>query len=131
MLNNDGSFSYTPNTGFYGVDSFTYYDENGPADSSVATVTITVYSVPQANDDSYSTAQDQTLYVNAPGVLGNNTNADGNPLTAVLNSPPTNGTLLYFPGDGSFSYQPNAGFYGTDSFTYYDENRAPIPTWPR
>ena len=118
----NGAFRYIPQPGFFGVDSFTYQAISGPATSSVATVYITVYSTPTAVDDSYATAENQELDINAPGVQGNDTNADGNPITAVLNSLPTNGTLLNFPGDGSFSYLPNAGFYGTDSFTYTDEN---------
>ena len=121
-LNPDGSFSYTPNNGYYGVDSFTYYDENGPAHSNVASVYITVYATPVATDDYYATAENRELDVAAPGVLANDTNADGNPITPVVNSLPSNGTLLYFPGDGSFSYMPNSGYYGVDSFTYYDEN---------
>ena len=53
-LNADGSFSYTPNAGFYGTDSFTYTATDGHATSAPATVTITVYSVPVANADAYT-----------------------------------------------------------------------------
>ena len=53
-LNADGSFSYTPNAGFWGTDSFTYTATDGPATSTPATVTITVYSVPVANNDTYT-----------------------------------------------------------------------------
>ncbi len=87
----------------------------------MATVYITVYSVPVANDDSYSVPSGTTLQVNAPGVLGNDTYADGNPLTPVLVAGPADGSLTLNP-DGSFSYTPNPGFFGTDSFTYYDAN---------
>ena len=58
-----------------------------------------------------------TLGVAAPGVLGNDSDADGDALTAVLASGPASGSLA-LNGDGSFSYTPNAGFAGTDSFTY-------------
>ena len=122
QFNSDGSFSYTPISGFYGVDSFTYYDVNGPADSNVATVNITVYATPVAADDRYATAEDQELDVTAAnGVLANDSSPDGNTLTAVLAANPANGSVTLNP-DGSFSYTPNDGFYGTDSFTYYDEN---------
>jgi VCBS repeat-containing protein len=50
-------------------------------------------------------------------VLGNDSDADGDALTAALVSGPGNGTLL-LNGDGSFSYTPNADFNGTDGFTY-------------
>jgi VCBS repeat-containing protein len=119
-LNNNGSFSYTPNANFNGADSFTYKANDGTADSNVATVTITVNAVndaPVAVNDSYSTNEDTTLSVAAPGVLGNDTDVDGNTLTAVLVSGPTEGTLT-LNSNGSFSYTPNANFNGTDSFTY-------------
>ena len=53
-LNADGSFSYTPNAGFCGTDSFTYTATDGHATSAPATVTITVYSMPVATDHAYT-----------------------------------------------------------------------------
>ena len=70
-----------------------------------------------ANNESYGVAGGQTLNVAAPGVLGNDTDADGNPLTAVLVSGPSNGTLT-LNANGSFSYTSNANFGGTETFTY-------------
>ncbi len=121
-LDPNGSFTYTPNPAFSGSDSFTYVANDGTVDSNVATVTITVGAVndpPVANDDSYTTDEDTPLTVAAPGVLGNDTDADGDALTAalVLGSGPSNGTLA-LNADGSFTYTPNADFNGTDSFTY-------------
>jgi CSLREA domain-containing protein len=72
---------------------------------------------PMAVDDSYSVAPGGSLYVGAPGVLSNDSDPDGDPLTAVLNAGPSNGTVQ-LNSDGSFSYSPNVGFSGTDSFTY-------------
>lgn len=72
---------------------------------------------PVAIDDNYSTSADTILNVPAPGVLGNDSDANGDPLTAVLHSAPTNGTLT-LNSDGSFTYTPNSGFIGSDSFTY-------------
>jgi hypothetical protein len=54
----------------------------------------------------------------APGVLGNDTDQDHDPLTAVLVSSTTRGTLALQP-DGSFTYVPVPNFAGTDSFVYY------------
>jgi hypothetical protein len=122
-INANGSFTYTPNTGFYGEDSFTYKAHDGNADSNVATVTIIVNpsgstnQPPVANDDSYTMEQDTTLTVPAAGVLANDTDPDGDSLTAVLVSGPTNGNLTLAP-DGSFTYTPNTGFHGPDTFTY-------------
>jgi len=49
-------------------------------------------------------------------VLANDTDADGDPLTAVLVTSAMHGTLA-LNADGSFSYTPAAGFSGADSFT--------------
>jgi ELWxxDGT repeat protein/VCBS repeat-containing protein len=120
-LNPDGTFEYTPTTGFAGTDTFTYQASDGTYLSNIATVTITVTAVndpPVADDDSYSTEEDTPLIVAGPGVLANDTDVDGDTLTAVLVSGPANGVLT-LNADGSFTYTPNANFNGTDSFTYH------------
>ena len=55
--------------------------------------------------------------VEAPGVLANDTDVEGNDLTAEMVDDVANGTLA-LAADGSFTYTPNAGFVGEDSFTY-------------
>ena len=72
---------------------------------------------PVAVADSYSGPQDTPLTIAAPGVLANDTDADGDALTAVLVTPPAHGALT-LSANGGFSYTPAAGFSGTDSFTY-------------
>ncbi|MFC2015154.1 Ig-like domain-containing protein [Chloroflexota bacterium] len=72
---------------------------------------------PVAVDDAYTTDEDINLVVPAPGVLGNDFDADGDPLTALQVSGPVQGTLI-LNNDGSFTYTPNANYYGPDSFTY-------------
>ena len=119
-LNTDGSFTYTANANFNGSDSFTYRANDGTADSNVVTVAITVNAVndaPVAVVDSHSVNEDLLLSVVAPGVLGNDTDVDGNPLTAVLVSTTSSGALT-LNTDGSFTYTANANFNGSDSFTY-------------
>jgi VCBS repeat-containing protein len=75
-------------------------------------------SPPNSNDDSYSTSEDAAqLSISAPGVLGNDTDPDGNSLQAEKVSDPSNGTLTLH-ANGSFEYTPNANFSGDDSFTY-------------
>ena len=73
---------------------------------------------PVAVDDAYGMDQDTTLTVAAPGVLGNDIDVDGDTLTAVLDTDATNGSLS-LNADGSLTYVPTAGFFGTDSFTYF------------
>jgi VCBS repeat-containing protein len=119
-LNPDGSFTYTPAENFCGEDSFTYKAYDGALYSNVATVRITVTCVndaPVAQDDRYTTNEDTPLLVPAPGVLGNDSDVDGDSLTAVLVSGPAHGTLALNP-DGSFTYTPAENFCGEDSFTY-------------
>lgn len=59
----------------------------------------------------------RALMVSAPGVLANDMDDNGDPLTVRLVSGPSRGTLHLNP-DGSFLYTPDAGFTGTDIFTY-------------
>ena len=83
---------------------------------------------PQANNDSYSTPQDTPLNVPPDGVLGNDSDPDGDPLTAVKDTDPSHGSLV-LNSDGSFTYTPNPGYTGLDSFTYraYDGRNYSLP----
>jgi hypothetical protein len=72
---------------------------------------------PVAGSDAYIADCSRALVVAAPGVLGNDSDPDGYPLTAVKVTGPVHGKLALNP-DGSFTYTPNAGYAGADSFTY-------------
>ncbi len=74
-------------------------------------------TAPLAANDTYAATQAVTLNVAAPGVLGNDTDTDGDALTAAVASGPSNGSLTLNP-NGSFSYTPSPAFSGADSFTY-------------
>src|SRR5207302_1501826 len=119
-LNSNGSFTYTPNANYNGPDSFTYKANDGSLDSTVATVALTISPVndaPTAAADAYTIAEDQSLTIAAPGVLGNDADVEGASLSAVLVSGPVHGTLNWH-ADGSFTYTPSANYNGSDSFTY-------------
>ncbi|MEL6828599.1 MAG: Ig-like domain-containing protein, partial [Pseudomonadota bacterium] len=73
---------------------------------------------PSATDDSLITPAGTVLLINAASdLLGNDSDPDGDPLSISAVSQPANGTLVD-NGDGTYSYTPNAGFAGPDSFTY-------------
>lgn len=119
-LSTNGGFVYTPTNDFNGSDSFTYQTSDAQTNSEIATVSI---SVIPANDaptpiaDSYEIQEDTPLIVSAPGVLTNDTDVDGDALTAVLVDAPANGTLA-LEAHGGFTYTPVTNFNGADSFTY-------------
>jgi FtsP/CotA-like multicopper oxidase with cupredoxin domain len=125
-LNTDGSFSYGP-AGVPGTDSFTYeVYEDGVASGVTATATVTISAAttntpPVATNDSYTTNS-------GVGITGNvitddtgsgvDSDVDGDTLTVLFNSSPSNGVLNLSP-DGSFTYTPNANFSGSDGFIYF------------
>ena len=117
-LVHDGAstFTYTPNANYSGTVTFSYTLNGMTAvPSATTTVSITVNPVndaPIAVANSYSTAEDTVLVVSAPGVIGNDTDVENNPLTAILVSGTSNGTLALNP-NGSFTYTPTANFNGS------------------
>ena len=127
--NVDGTLTYTPNSNFFGSDSFKYVANDGTVNSSEATVAITIREIndlPVAiDDDSYSTLEDSLLNVAAPGVLGNDDDVEGDAVIIVVDDV-NNGTLT-LNADGSFDYLPETDFNGQDSFVYSltDEANAP------
>ncbi len=119
-LNADGSFLYTPTPKFHGSDQFTYRASDGDAFSQPATVTIRVGSVneaPIAVDDDLTGYENATLSLVAPGILGNDSDPDGDNLTAILVTPPAGGSLN-LNHNGSLNYTPPSGFTGPVTFQY-------------
>src|SRR5207248_10096770 len=103
--------------GYTGADSFTYKASDGQLDSNVATVSLTVSDdAPVAANDSYAVSKNNALTVAAPGVLANDTDANGDALTAVLVSGPAHGSVA-LNANGSFTYTPAAGYSRSDSYT--------------
>ena len=123
-LVNGDSIVYTHDGSETISDIFTYTISDGSL-TDTATVTITVTPVndpPVALDDAYSTNEDTLLsVVPAAGLLANDTDTEEDALTVVLVAPPTNGNLT-LNSDGSFTYMPNADFFGSDSFTYRSQD---------
>ena len=119
-VNANGTFSYrvTPGTFYAGADSFSYRatDASG-AVSNLARVTFDIAAPPApiARDDQYATTDAPNYNFNGASVLANDS-GDG-PLTLRVVATTANGSLT--PSvNGGFSYYPNNGFLGDDSFTY-------------
>jgi FtsP/CotA-like multicopper oxidase with cupredoxin domain len=121
VLNGDGSFTYTPNADYSGKDSFTYSASDEPNTNTYgARVTLNVSfenDAPVAVADAYTNNVGSAISVAAPGVLGNDADADGDQLYAILDS----GTVTLDP-EGSF--ETNAS--GVSNFTYIACD-APVP----
>ncbi|WP_207396457.1 Ig-like domain-containing protein, partial [Bremerella alba] len=128
QLNGDGTITYVPEADYSGSDSFTYTvtdngTTNGAADllSATATVHLTITAVndpPVAVADTYGTTEGVTLNVSSTdGVLSNDTDTESQSLTAELVQTTGDGTLT-LSSNGSFTYVPDSGFTGIDTFTY-------------
>ncbi len=99
MVNNGSAVDYTPAADFFGTEVFTYTisDGHGGYDTAIVTVNVT-----GSND--------------APLAV-NDTDVEGDSLTAVLDSGPVSGSLV-LNADGSFVYTPTLGYTGALTFTY-------------
>jgi hypothetical protein len=122
--NADGTISYVPNAGFFGMDSFTYQvsDTATPPLNATATVNVRVNAFPTALLDQPITDEDVPVVID---VLANDFDPDPAPFggldasTVTIVSPPINGTITAINAvTGEVSYSPNPEFNGFDSFTY-------------
>ncbi len=107
-----GSVTYTPTSGYFGPDSFTYKANDGTANSTPATVSITVTRPASCSDVSR-----RTKIGTAVSVPLTCTDADGDALTLSIVNGPAHGTLGTISG-GAVSYTPTADYFGADSFTF-------------
>lgn len=111
---------------FFGISQVTLFATDGK-DSAKFTFPVTITPVkdlPKARDDSYEAYEDSVLVVSAKeGVLANDVNPDDSAvlLRATLKSNARHG-LVVLEEDGSFTYLPDADFFGADTFTYFVVN---------
>jgi hypothetical protein len=112
VINSDGTVTYTPDPGFFGLDSFTYTISDGNGANSTATVYIIVNDVPAAKNDKIIIRENGTIL---SSVTGNDHQTENN--TFSLISGPKHG-ILSFNADGTFTYTPDPGFFGVDTFVY-------------
>lgn len=116
----DGSVvTYTPQSGFDGVDAFQYTVTDGAGHNATGTVTMTVAAVnlpPLATDDVVSVAAGGTEDAHTITVLANDTDPDGDALTIVEVGAPSNGAVATV--DGGAIRVSNLPTGGVTTFTY-------------
>ena len=116
-----GAVTYTPTTGYTGLDTFTFTASNGTNTSTAATVSLTVATgVPTATAQTvavtFATAKSIT-------VAGTDPDVPAKTLTFTLGTSPTHGALSGFNSTtGDVTYTPTTGYYGADSFTFTASN---------
>jgi len=116
VTNNVTDVTYTPNTNFFGVDTFTYTITDTDGDTDTATVAVTVSSVqdpPIAIDDNDTTMEDIDFVID---VLANDSDPDNDTLAIISVTQGTNGIVTN--NGTNVTYAPNNNFNGTDNFTY-------------
>ena len=115
-----GVVTFTPDANYNGTVTFDYVVSDGNGGTDTGTVNGTINPInddPTAVADAYATNEDTTLNIPASGVLGNDSDIDGDTITVLSHTAAANGTVVV-NGDGSFTYTPNANFNGSDTFTY-------------
>lgn len=111
---------------FFGTAQVTLFATDGQ-DTAKFTFPVTITPVkdaPKAKDDSYEAYEDSLLIVSAKeGVLSNDVNPDDSTvsLRAILKSNARHGSVV-LEENGSFTYTPDADFFGADTFTYFVVN---------
>lgn len=114
IVNN--KIEYTPNTDYYGTDTFTYTIDDGNGNTSTALVTVNITDIneaPKATDDSLTTPENTSVTINA---VENDTDPDNDALIITSVSNPSNGTVSIM--NNNIVYTPTTNFTGTDNFTY-------------
>ncbi|GIP35800.1 isopeptide-forming domain-containing fimbrial protein [Paenibacillus sp. J2TS4] len=122
VVDEDGNWTYTPDPGFVGEDSFTVIVDDGKGGKTEVTITVEVTesdTLPVDPDNRPPTAPDYkvTTPKNTP-VSGKieGEDPDGDPLTYTKGKDPKHGKVTVNP-DGTWTYTPDPGFVGKDSFT--------------
>jgi hypothetical protein len=111
LKNNVSSVVYSVSN--LSLDGYTYDSGSNLVSSTVTVLKPEPNLLPQAFDDSYSTPVDTSLTEN---VMANDTAGEA-PTVVTVWGTPANGTVAG-GADGGFTYSPDTGFSGTDTFGY-------------
>lgn len=132
-LNSDGSYIYTPDSNYYGDDSFTYKANDGTVDSDEITVNFTVWSVNDVPTRNYTPTlpdgtEDVDYVVHASDLLGGFSDIENSPLS-IINLAVDHGTISD-NGDGTYTVRHDGEYNGivTLSYDVFDGTNAPSTT---
>ena len=134
MENANGTFTYTPATGYTGADSFTYTLKDGSGMTANGAVDITVGSTttppptdlpPMAVTETFAGQQNQPITGN---MLTNDTDPNGLALSVTAATLTTAHGSVVENANGTFTYTPTAGYTGTDTFNYTLKDSAGLST---
>jgi len=117
-VGSNGAFSYLPNADFFGADSFEFRASDGSSSSDTAVMTITVVPVndpPVAFDSSIQTDQNTAV---SETLQGYDIDAGDVWAFSIESTPPSGVVTIDNSATGEFTYTPNDGFVGEDSFTF-------------
>lgn len=122
VLRADGTYTFTPATGFTGTVSYPYTVCDNATPQACDTAVLTIEVLPTtvnantvtANNDTATTEEGTPVIIN---VVANDFDLEGDNFSVTTNTNPSNGTVVN-NGDGTFTYTPNPGFTGVDTFTY-------------
>ncbi|WP_317169958.1 Ig-like domain-containing protein [Pedobacter sp. SG918] len=114
VVNSDGTYSYTPANNYSGTDVFTVTVSDGKGGTTTVTINVTVNPTnvaPVATAPAVTTPEDTPVNGKVTA-----TDADGDPLTFAVTTPPAHGTVVVNV-DGTYTYTPVANYNGPDTFT--------------
>ncbi|MDJ0497436.1 MAG: DUF5011 domain-containing protein, partial [Acidimicrobiia bacterium] len=111
-------YDYTPAITAGGTDVFTFVVSDGALQATgTVTVFITPNLPPEGGSDEYTVRDQGVLVVEPPGVLANDSDPEGRPISAIVDTQPAHGTLQLRP-DGSFVYRHLGSVADIDVFSY-------------
>lgn len=112
----DGGFIYTAPSGFSGPCDFGYSATDGLGCTVTGVVTVTANVVPAVNNDAIALCENSSVSGTLATLIVGQLQP---PLTFIIVTPPTNGTLTSFDSaTGAYTYAPDADFNGVDSFQF-------------
>ncbi len=133
VVNANGSYVYTPDTGYSGPDSFEYFLIDPYGQGAYATVSITVNPLQPPTAADYTATVDYNTPLTVDATLGLLDNDTGTGITVTSFTPTASAVTVpagssatgatahgsvTVSSSGSYTYTPTSGYEGPDSFSY-------------